>query len=672
MVGFNSAIKPTHQTPKLIEEEHQPIEIEDLTFPLLDPLISFDFVDDWIVDNDSVNMSFDGSEVKSLDFDDGKVRSMIEQEMGKVSLVGGEESLNLGDALLKESGVGVIDEVLGEVHSAVKVDYECLDELKENGQDVVTIKTEDGIVSNNAESRDVSREEEEESSSSDSESESESESGSSGMSSSCSSSSSEEGDDEEEVDAAVEIEEGEIKDIDVEEMLAGSDEDEFIVKGPIKSKNEIEFLPPVPPVDVKLELHHQALPVGVVLSIMDAKVVVEGLEKHNPLNEGSILWVTESRSPLGIVDEIFGPVKNPFYIVRYNSDKEIPAGICQGTPVSFVTDFADYVLNDKNLYKKGYDASGENDEEIFDEVEFSDDEKEAEYRRAQKMANKNANDRMRGNQEFVARKKVQQQNGSWKNTQPPAQAFAKHTGQTNNRSQSRTPPIEPAFNGGSMTCSFSPGQVSSGGPFLAPPGSQVAHANCPQNIVPANGGVNCCAPQNFVPANGGWTNGMPGQLQQHMVFPNGYAMNGMPIQPLNHYQQAPQVFNGFPNGMPFQQQFNLNQMMMHNVPLPYGQTSFPPMPSSPWQWHPGQPNQAQFGIGLQGHPVHSPVNAGNQQGTSNGQDNVQSTEMLPPSNMQGNVPVNHQQNQGRPPTQGGRSYCRGGGGGRFSGRRGRQ
>jgi hypothetical protein len=37
---------------------------------------------------------------------------------------------------------------------------------------------------------------------------------------------------------------------------------------------------------------------------MGERVIVEGSVQHNPLNEGSILWVTESRTSLGIVDEI--------------------------------------------------------------------------------------------------------------------------------------------------------------------------------------------------------------------------------------------------------------------------------------------------------------------------------------------------------------------------------
>ncbi|GAB2230174.1 hypothetical protein Drorol1_Dr00014431 [Drosera rotundifolia] len=164
------------------------------------------------------------------------------------------------------------------------------------------------------------------------------------------------------------------------------------IKGPIRSKNESKELPPVPPVTVSLMPFHQMLPVGVVSSIIGAQVVLEGKEKHNPLGEGSILWITEARSPLGVIDEIFGPVKNPYYIVRYNSESEVPSRIREGTPISFVQEFADHVLNNNNLYEKGYDASGENDEEAC-EAEFSDDEKEAEYRRMLKMTKRKNNQR---------------------------------------------------------------------------------------------------------------------------------------------------------------------------------------------------------------------------------------------------------------------------------------
>ncbi|XP_042487515.1 H/ACA ribonucleoprotein complex non-core subunit NAF1 [Macadamia integrifolia] len=253
-----------------------------------------------------------------------------------------------------------------------------------------------------------------------------SESDSSSSSSSFSSSSEEEDEEEEEEDKrdtmeVGEIEEGEIRDLD-NGIAAESDneEGEGVLRRPIRSNNELEILPPVPHVDVALEPHHQTVPVGVISSIMGTKVVVEGLEKHNPLNEGSIIWITEARLPLGLVDEIFGPVKNPYYVVRYNSDEELPARIHEGTLVSFVEAFANHALNDKNLYRKGYDASGENDEEFSDEVEFSDDEKEAEYRRMQRMAKRGTDDRQHVNQDLVDRKKYQQKGEFQKKIHPSA------------------------------------------------------------------------------------------------------------------------------------------------------------------------------------------------------------------------------------------------------------
>ncbi|RAL42906.1 hypothetical protein DM860_009413 [Cuscuta australis] len=230
-------------------------------------------------------------------------------------------------------------------------------------------------------------------------SESESESDTSSSSSSSASSSDDDNEDDDDLEdnegcninrKDTDIEEGEILACGADDMVAWSDDGDDGVegsgpKGPIRSKNELQELPFVPPVNVTIQPHHQTLPVGSISSILGAQVIVEGMEKHNPLNEGSILWITETRTPLGIVDEIFGPVKNPYYIVRYNSEDEVPDGIQQGTLVSFVQEFAHHVLNDKNIYKKGYDASGENDEELSDEGEFSDDEKEAEYKRMMKM-----------------------------------------------------------------------------------------------------------------------------------------------------------------------------------------------------------------------------------------------------------------------------------------------
>ncbi|CAL0323655.1 unnamed protein product [Lupinus luteus] len=177
--------------------------------------------------------------------------------------------------------------------------------------------------------------------------------------------------------AEVEIEEGEIVESD---GIEDGEEDSSDDAGDCDKNDVIPSL--VPPMDITLEPHHQMVPVGVVSSIMGVKVIVKSTEKHNPLNEGSILWLTEKRRPLGLIDEILGPVESPYYCVRYNSENEIPVGINAETSISYVLEFTKHLPNHEDLYKKRSDASGVNDEEFPNEVDFSDDEKEAEYNRA--------------------------------------------------------------------------------------------------------------------------------------------------------------------------------------------------------------------------------------------------------------------------------------------------
>jgi H/ACA ribonucleoprotein complex non-core subunit NAF1 len=68
-------------------------------------------------------------------------------------------------------------------------------------------------------------------------------------------------------------------------------------------------LPPVPKIDAVLEPHQTPQSVGTISSVVNKQVTVEATDHKLVLNEGSILWLTEQRIPLGIVDEVFGPVK---------------------------------------------------------------------------------------------------------------------------------------------------------------------------------------------------------------------------------------------------------------------------------------------------------------------------------------------------------------------------
>ncbi|OMP05852.1 H/ACA ribonucleoprotein complex, subunit Gar1/Naf1 [Corchorus olitorius] len=395
----------------------------------------------------------------------------------------------------------------------------------------------------------------------------------------------EETDEEDEEDEETDEEYEEDEDVDDED-----DDDD--APGPIKSKNELEALPPVPPVVVTLQPHHQTLPVGVVLSIIGTKVIVEGREKHNPLNEGSILWITIDRSPLGLVDEIFGPVTNPYYVVRYDSEIEVPAGIQEGTSISFVPEFANHVLNDSNLYKKGYDASGENDEELSDPAEFSDDEKEAEYKRMLKMSKRGTDDQ-RGGTRKSNKKKVKSRDGALKNGSNSAQQTSTTVGQLapnenqHDFSKSNKKKVKSRV-GASKNGSNSAQQTSTTVGQLVPNENQHDFSTVSasldsysligrQNFV---GGSNFVQPFSVMPqssgiipsSNGVWRNGMPGQESQNPIFPNRFPAEGMAMLSQN-YQQQP-----IPLPTPA-------------MPIPYQQLQFnPSMNTLPGMLPGGQPN----------------------------------------------------------------------------------
>jgi H/ACA ribonucleoprotein complex non-core subunit NAF1 len=383
------------------------------------------------------------------------------------------------------------------------------------------------------------------------------------------------------------------------------------------------------------------------LQVFGAQVIVEGVEKHNPLSEGSILWITESRCPLGLVDEIFGPVKNPYYKVRYNSESEVPTGIHAGSLISFVPEFAHHVLNDKGLYKKGYDASGANDEEMSDEAEFSDDEKEAEHRRMQKVTKRGLDGQKVGNKKNN-RKSVKNRDGPWRNAQPSSRSQQIGAGQPSpTQNQHNFSPAAGFLDHGHCSSSSALGQGFVGGSGVVPPFPSTA-----QTV-------------GFNTSNGVWTNGMPFQPPQNAFFPNGFPTNSMPWLSQNpHMHQMP-----MPNRIPFQQQFDPSQMALHTSLLPTEQ-------SNPYIGHTYAPglvgqnsfNQMTFGMGLQGQFTHPSMNVGEQRILSNGLQVEHNLNMQQSGFAPGNIEAPQQSNRGASYSRGRKPYRRGGG--RFAGGRG--
>ncbi|KAB2610507.1 hypothetical protein D8674_018539 [Pyrus ussuriensis x Pyrus communis] len=702
--------------PKYSKDPPDSVDPRDLS--VADSFLDFDSIEDWFknidmaetgqfkaeaVDAEYIGGGFEPAGDGSVPIDCGsgcavKVEGqmlensgcLIAEGLGKVNLLGGCEESSVLDG-----GNGMKSEVVSCDSGEMKP------VSNENGSEGLKSKIEGGngmgseMVSGNSGKSGAGNGESESESS-----ESESESSSSSSSSESSNSSDDDSSDDEEEEnrkgkmnvevqesnEGGEMEEGEIRDADggeEEDKIFGmdneseddDDEDEMVawadaetfdegdgdeddvgdLKGPIRSKNELEVLPPIPPVEVTLQPHHQMQPVGVVLSVLGTQVIVEGVEKHNPLNEGSILWVTESRSPLGLIDEIFGPVIQPYYVVRYNSESEIPSGIQTGILVSFVPEFADHVLNNKDVYRKGYDASGANDEEISDEAEFSDDEKEAEYRRMQKMSKRGMNDQNVGNKKNN-RKWGKNKPGPWKNGQPsPQQTPMDAVKQPPNQHHHPFSPGVPS------SAAVSQGLVSRTGlvpPFPAP--TQVA-------------GINTTS-------NGGWTNGVPFQ-PQNTSFPNGFPNNSFPSLPQYNPQYPYQM--SIPNRMPFYQQpgavlpgqqlnafagpaYSQGMMGQHG----FNQTAFglglqgQPIPGRQFNGF-AEPRVGQlgfnpntFGMGLQGQPSHPIFNA-DQGMPSNGLHSEQNHNLPQSVANAGNVD-SQQCNQGAPSNHGRRPSRRGG------------
>lgn len=467
-------------------------------------------------------------------------------------------------------------------------------------------------------------------------------------------------------DLAEEREEGEIIDSDAEDMdgWSGSDardeDDDGGGSHRFRSTTEVEDLPPVPPVNVALQGHHQTQPVGIVLSIIGAQVIVEGVEKHNPLNEGSILWITDARSPLGLIDEVFGPVKNPYYAVRYNSENEVPGGIHVGTSVSFVSDFANHVLNDNSLYKKGYDVSSENSE---DELEFSDDEKEAVYKRMMKMNKRGMNDERVGKRKNNRRKgKCRDGNGTQKQGVQSASQALVCTSQLPSKpdqNQHRTPHMVVPQDRGNCASFLGTGHTSG---FF---GGAV-----PQISQPAEFPGFSTVPSGF------WTNGFQPCLQQPVsVLPNRSPAYGL-VWPQQHYpsQQNPQQMS-LPNVMPpIQQHFN-QQIAPLGFPQ-YGQMNSITGPTYRPCPHPAEQNgfnQTPPGMDLHGQisiPSWPPMTTGGQGVLLNRPQTAHNSNQCPASAFQDSAPVPQKFRSGAFPGHGKRPYREGGG--RFQGGRGQQ
>ncbi|QRV94977.1 Gar1/Naf1 RNA-binding region protein [Ceratobasidium sp. AG-Ba] len=155
------------------------------------------------------------------------------------------------------------------------------------------------------------------------------------------------------------------------------------------TKNEI-LVPDVEALDItEVPVDDVLEPIGEIMTIIDNVVVVKGNTTgvHRALDTDSLL-VFEDRKVLGKVFETFGAVKQPLYSVRFSSASAIDKNtVWGGRPVSHVPARSNFVFTQAIARFKGSDASNLHDEEVGeDQLDFSDDEAEARWRRNRKEA----------------------------------------------------------------------------------------------------------------------------------------------------------------------------------------------------------------------------------------------------------------------------------------------
>ncbi|KAL2153595.1 hypothetical protein VTH82DRAFT_4750 [Thermothelomyces myriococcoides] len=161
---------------------------------------------------------------------------------------------------------------------------------------------------------------------------------------------------------------------------------------PLRTKNEMpEEVLPKPDVTITPEMKIELL--GNVEFIVETTVVIKSQKpgEVQVLDTGSVLC-KEDRTVIGALAEVLGNVRSPMYTVGFRTLDEIKElELAPGMPVYYSVDHANYVFTQPLKEAKGTDASNLHDEEVPpEEMEFSDDEKEAEYKRAQKQKKRGA------------------------------------------------------------------------------------------------------------------------------------------------------------------------------------------------------------------------------------------------------------------------------------------
>ncbi|TKA44493.1 hypothetical protein B0A54_05238 [Friedmanniomyces endolithicus] len=157
-----------------------------------------------------------------------------------------------------------------------------------------------------------------------------------------------------------------------------------------RTQNEVKVTV-IPKPQVTITESDKITLLGTVERAVEAMILIKGATpgEYQVLESGSVLCTAE-RTVFGVVAETLGRVQEPMYSVAFNSAQEIKdAGLEEGVKLYYVDAHSTFVFTQPLKNMKWTDASNIHDEEVGDEeMEFSDDEAEAEYKRMKKLAKK--------------------------------------------------------------------------------------------------------------------------------------------------------------------------------------------------------------------------------------------------------------------------------------------
>ncbi|KAI8628192.1 NAF1-domain-containing protein [Xylariaceae sp. FL1651] len=181
------------------------------------------------------------------------------------------------------------------------------------------------------------------------------------------------------------------------EMDGGSDDEgegkgKGSGSGQVRTKNELpEEVVPRPDVEIKPEM--ELVELGTIEHFVGNIAVIRAntTGEYQVLDTGSVLCL-QDRTVIAAVADVIAAVREPRYTAGFTSEEEIKTfGLQPGTKIFYPPALATLGLTQTIRNIRGTDASNWHDEEVGDdEVEFSDDEKEAEHKRQQKAKKRGA------------------------------------------------------------------------------------------------------------------------------------------------------------------------------------------------------------------------------------------------------------------------------------------